>query len=84
VEVQPPPQSAEDVWVAGAWNWDNQKYTWQAGRYTRPPQPGAVWVAARYDRQRSARKPLYAWAMEQANPRPNRAQGAGQCSCPTR
>lgn len=49
VEVQPAPPSVGDVWVAGYWNWSNQRYSWEAGRYVVPPQPDAVWVAPRYD-----------------------------------
>jgi hypothetical protein len=49
VEVQPPAPSASVVWVGGYWNWDNQKYNWQAGHYSAPPQADVVWVAPRYD-----------------------------------
>jgi WXXGXW repeat (2 copies) len=50
VEAQPPPPSAASVWVGGYWNWDSQKYNWQAGRYVTPPQRDVVWVAPRYDK----------------------------------
>jgi hypothetical protein len=49
VESQPAPPSPDYVWVGGYWNWDNQKYSWQAGRYSRPPAVGVAWVAPRYD-----------------------------------
>jgi hypothetical protein len=49
VEVQPPAPSPSEIWVAGYWNWDNQRYNWQAGRYMAPPQRDVVWVAPRYD-----------------------------------
>ena len=49
VESQPAPPSPDEVWIGGYWNWDNQKYSWQAGRYERPPQPDVAWVAPRYD-----------------------------------
>jgi hypothetical protein len=49
VEVQPLPPTPSSVWVAGYWNWDSQRYSWQAGRYAVPPRSGAVWVAPRYD-----------------------------------
>jgi hypothetical protein len=48
VEIQPPPPSAGSVWIDGYWNWDSQRYSWQAGRYAVPPQPDMVWVAPRY------------------------------------
>jgi hypothetical protein len=48
VEVQPPAPSSASVWIDGYWNWDNRQYKWQAGRYSRPPEPDMVWVAPRY------------------------------------
>lgn len=50
VERRPPPPSGVHVWVDGYWNWSNQRYSWEAGRYTLPPQQGAVWVAPRYEK----------------------------------
>ena len=50
VERRPPPPSAGYLWIDGYWNWDNQRYSWQAGRYVVPPQADVVWVAPRYDR----------------------------------
>ena len=49
VESQPAAPSPLDVWIAGYWNWDNQRYNWQAGHYEAPPQSDVVWVAPRYD-----------------------------------
>ena len=49
LERRPPPPSGLHVWIDGSWNWSGQRYSWQAGRYELPPQPGAVWVAARYE-----------------------------------
>ncbi len=49
IERRPAPPSANVVWIDGYWNWSNQSYSWEAGRYAVPPQPDVVWVAARYD-----------------------------------
>jgi len=50
VQQAPPARpSPQHIWIAGSWNWDNQRYSWQAGRYEIPPQPNMVWVAPRYD-----------------------------------
>jgi len=51
VESRPTPPSAAHIWIDGYWNWDNQRYTWQAGRYEVPPEAGVVWVGPRYDRE---------------------------------
>ena len=49
VEQRPPEPAGVHVWVDGYWNWDNQRYNWQVGRYVVPPQPDVVWVAPRYE-----------------------------------
>ena len=49
VERRPSAPSAAHIWIDGYWNWDRQRYSWIVGRYELPPQPGSVWVAARYD-----------------------------------
>ena len=50
VYVAPPPEP-EYVWVEGYWYPVERQYVWHDGYWTRPPYPGARWVAARYDRQ---------------------------------
>lgn len=35
------------AWVPGAWVWRGQ-WIWQRGHWTRPPHPGAVWMAPQY------------------------------------
>jgi hypothetical protein len=45
----PPPPEPEVVWVEGYWYPVRHRYVWHDGYYTRPPYPGAHWVAARYD-----------------------------------
>jgi hypothetical protein len=35
------------VWIGGAWAWHDH-WVWEAGRWDRPPHPGAVWVPHRY------------------------------------
>lgn len=49
VEQQPPAPTGLHVWVNGYWNWDNQRYSWQAGHYVVPPQPDVAWVAPHYE-----------------------------------
>jgi hypothetical protein len=57
VYVAPPPSyGPEYVWVEGYWypvkhKRNKHKYEWHDGYWTRPPYPGARWVAARYDHQ---------------------------------
>ncbi len=50
VETRPPQPSGLSVWIGGSWNWSNQRYNWQAGRYATPPEQGAIWIAPRYER----------------------------------
>ena len=47
VERPAPPPDA--VWIEGYWYPEKKKYKWHDGYWTRPPYPGARWVAARYD-----------------------------------
>jgi WXXGXW repeat (2 copies) len=49
VEQRPNPPSGSYVWIDGYWNWDNQRYNWEKGRYVVPPQADVVWVAPRYE-----------------------------------
>ena len=49
VERRPAPPSGRYVWVDGYWNWDNQRYTWQTGRYVAPQQPAVIWIAPHYE-----------------------------------
>jgi hypothetical protein len=45
VTVSPGP---EFIWIGGAWVWRGH-WAWQRGHWGRPPHPGAVWVAHRYE-----------------------------------
>ena len=57
---EPPPQPMVEnmtmtpgpgfVWVQGAWSWRGQ-WVWDQGHWAHPPQPGAVWVAPRYEKR---------------------------------
>lgn len=38
------------VWIPGYHRWDGAAYVWTAGRWDRPPHPGARWVAHRWVR----------------------------------
>ena len=51
VAPPPPPPEPEYVWVEGYWYPVERQYVWHDGYWTRPPYPGARWVAARYERQ---------------------------------
>jgi hypothetical protein len=46
----PPPPAPEFVWVEGYWAPQGRHYRWVAGRYERPPYPGAYWCHPHYDR----------------------------------
>jgi hypothetical protein len=57
VTEAPPPPIVETVtvspgpafiWIGGVWAWHGH-WVWEAGRWARPPHPGAVWVAHRYE-----------------------------------
>lgn len=37
------------VWVDGYWAGEPGHYTWVAGRWDRPPHPGARWVSPRWE-----------------------------------
>jgi hypothetical protein len=45
VTVSPGPNF---VWIGGVWAWQG-RWVWEAGHWVRPPRPGAVWVAHRYE-----------------------------------
>jgi hypothetical protein len=42
------------VWVGGAWVWRDH-WVWDAGRWQRPPRPGAVWYPHRYENRNGQR-----------------------------
>jgi len=44
----------DHVWIGGYWDWRPamHNYEWVGGRWERPPHPGAVWVAHRYEHGR--------------------------------
>jgi hypothetical protein len=45
VETRTPMPSPGLVWVTGYHRWDGNAYVWIPGRWERPPQPHARWVA---------------------------------------
>jgi hypothetical protein len=49
VHVVPRRPGPEFVWVEGYWYPQGRHYRWQDGYWTRPPYPGAYWIAPRYD-----------------------------------
>jgi hypothetical protein len=48
VETIPSSPGPEYVWVGGSWAWHG-RWVWEHGRWGRPPHPGAMWVANRYE-----------------------------------
>jgi WXXGXW repeat (2 copies) len=51
VEVHDHPPHAGWVWNDGYQRWDGHRYVWTKGRWVKPPHPGAVWVAHRWERR---------------------------------
>jgi len=47
VEVVPAGPGPGFIWIGGSWVWRGH-WVWEAGRWGRPPHPGAVWVSHRY------------------------------------
>lgn len=52
VRVLPPTPGPEFVWVEGYWYPQGRHYRWHEGYWTRPPYPGARWVAPHHDGER--------------------------------
>ena len=77
VERRPVAPSGAYVWIDGYWNWDNQRYSWQVGRYVVPPQQDVVWVAPRYDRDTSGHHYYTAGHWRKQNPGNGRGNGIG-------
>lgn len=48
-EVRPPIPGDGFVWVDGYWGAAGNHYRWVAGRWDRPPYPGAYWSHPHYD-----------------------------------
>lgn len=49
LRVHPASPGPDWVWIEGYWYPVNGRYRWHDGYWTRPPYPGAVWVAPRHD-----------------------------------
>jgi hypothetical protein len=49
VYVVPAQPTPEFVWIDGYWYVVKNRYRWHEGYWTRPPYPGAYWVAPRHD-----------------------------------
>jgi hypothetical protein len=43
--------SAQHVWLAGHWRWQDGRYAWIAGRWELPPRGGVVWVEPRWEKR---------------------------------
>ena len=51
VAVRPVAPGPGYIWVEGYWYPVGHHYKWHEGYWTRPPYPGAIWVAPRHDGQ---------------------------------
>jgi hypothetical protein len=51
VEHRPPAPGREYVWVNGYHRWEGNAYVWTPGRWDRPPNPHAHWVAHQWVRR---------------------------------
>lgn len=49
LRVRPVAPGPGFVWLDGYWYVDGGHYLWHDGYWSRPPYPGAVWVAPRHD-----------------------------------
>jgi len=79
VEHRPYPPSEAYVWIDGYWNWDNQRYNWQGGRYVIPPQAGVVWIAPRYEKDtRGYRYTAGRWTKRNEDSGPDAGNGRGR------
>ena len=52
-EVQMASPGVDFVWIPGVWVWEG-RWVWTAGRWERPPHPGAIWVPHRYEYRNGA------------------------------
>ncbi len=43
--------SAQHIWLAGHWRWQDGRYAWIAGRWELPPRANVGWVEPRWDRR---------------------------------
>jgi hypothetical protein len=52
-ESAPQKPGAQEVWVAGYWDWNEAQAVWRwvPGAWLVPPRPGARWVEPRHERQ---------------------------------
>ena len=49
VETPPPSPGSDYVWINGSWTWgDNHRWTWDKGRWDRPPHEGMHYVPNHY------------------------------------
>ena len=51
VERRPAAPAVGYIWIEGYWHWGGRGYTWERGRWDRPPRPHTVWVVPRYERR---------------------------------
>ena len=49
LKVRPVQPGPDYLWIDGYWYPVGHKYAWHPGYWTRPPYPGAHWVAPRHD-----------------------------------
>jgi hypothetical protein len=52
LRVVPRSPGPDYVWLDGYWYAEGGRYRWHNGYWTRPPYPGARWIAPRHDGER--------------------------------
>jgi len=52
VRVLPRRPGPEFIWIEGYWYPAGRRYKWHDGYWTRPPYPGARWIAPHHDGER--------------------------------
>src|SRR6266481_2785765 len=43
--------SAQHVWLAGHWRWQDGRYAWIAGRWELPPRANVAWIEPRWEQR---------------------------------
>lgn len=45
--------SAQHIWIAGHWRWQDNRYAWITGRWELPPRENTAWIEPRWERRNS-------------------------------
>jgi hypothetical protein len=55
-ETVPPSPAESDIWIRGAWKWDQSHWIWVPGHWANP-NPGHVWVPGHWEHYQNG----YTW-----------------------